>query len=1079
MKDGMSKTARKGAYRVLANNTAEPAKLILRGLKTRLSRHFVEALPGILDFMDDALFDLAERGETNVIQSAYLDAMREIRIRRVGIEIDFRRALEDEIDKKCRRPAATGHRSGVSGQDGGLSLVDEAEMEERLAVTNSAAKMRTLCAESLYALNQRVALLLGHDDAANLTNPFDPITVCESFRIACRDASAEIKIKLILLKLFDRFICAGAPELYGELNRYLIGENILPDLRVDVKRRPHANADAAAEVSAVVAVDAQPYPPAGILNMLHQLLGSGPQAGAATVQTGVIIGLTELQRGGSDQAARTGGGAAGFETGTGNILHTLRNEAIGQGMAMNDAMILDIVAMMFDYILDDHNLPDQMKVLIGRLQLPILKVAMLDRTFFSRKFHPARQLLNRLAEASIGWDKDSDDSNELYGEVVQTVEGILSRFESDTSVFAQFLQTFEAFCEQAADSAGKKAGQAAKLIQRREALAESKPVVAQLLASRLKQDTFPLVHNFLDRYWRSYLVATRARYGQESLEWKVALKTLDGLLWSVAHKGTVADRERMLRILPTLHHNLEIGMQRVAMPEDEQAKFKDIISYYQAGAVGVPVLAAEEQGMQAQTGIVSLGAPLSEENTPTPSVGEVRHSMELDAGIGVVVAGGSMSLADTDSPTLESELRKLREAVQMANHAVHHVAVSREDCRDIGTTMVAARFVDDHVVMANVGDSRCYRLRGAEFVQLTTDHTVRQELVDQGFLSAKEAKESEIRNYVTRAVGVDESVEVDTFVLPVVPGDVFLLCSDGLTDLVDDDVIKTALIHGAGHPATAVAQLIGLANDNGGKDNISAILARVERPFPKLAETNVVTCLSGRLSMTGGTNVGRERTVNEDIAVTDLACGIAILADGMGGSKTGEIASRLAADTVRDVYRNGLAAAGFEQLPPSVNITNPLAAAGLEPPSQVQAEKLEKEMLALIAARPSEDEMIVFDPIAEQMKGIDSDLFEHPDRTEENAGEIAGICERVKNLVIGEWVEYEVDGPPPVRARLTWVSAVTDALVFTNCRGRLVTEVSRRTLVEDVIEGRARILDNAPLFDRAIGGLMFRLKDTG
>ncbi len=1081
MKDGTSKTVHMDAYRVVKNKTAEPAKQILHGLKTRLCRHFVDALPRVLDLMDDVLFDLAEKGETNEVQTTYLDTMREIRIRRAGIETDFQRILEDSIGRKCALGTANGRvgngRQSKGLQDGGLSLVGDSEMEERLAVTNSAEKMRALCAEPLHALNRRVALLLGVGDIECLDNPFDPINVCESFRSACRDATDEIKLKLILLKLFDRFICAGAPELYTDLNRYLVAENILPELRIEIKRHPRALVARGAPEGGGVSADVQPYPPAGILNLLHQFLGSTASAATVVVPASVIAGLTDLQRGGLGDEFDLYANTVDAKGAATNVLHPLRSVELGQGLVANDAMILDIVAMMFDYILGDRNLPDEMKAVIARLQIPILKVAMLDKTFFSRKFHPARRLLNRLAEAAVGWDKGSKGSGEVYDQVVQTVANVQSGFESDVSVFAQVLQSFEAFWEQTADRAGKQAGQAAKQIQRREALAESKSVVAQVVAARLKEDTLPLVYNFIDRYWRAYLVATRARYGQGSPEWKVAVKTLDGLLWSVVKKKDAKERGKMLHILPALRHNLNIGMHRVTMPADEQTKFEEILSFYHARAVEPPSPAAGGQNGPRRSIATRMPTPPSDTKTPCPPTVERGHTMDLDAGIDSQAADSDPSDSGPyQDGRLEAAVRQLCEAVQAANDVVHGIAVSREDCRDMGTTLVAAQFVDDHVVLANVGDSRCYRLRGSDFDQLTTDHSVRQELIEQGFLSQQEAKESQIRNYVTRAVGVDETVEVDSFLLPVLPGDLFLLCSDGLTDLVDDEVIRTALLHDADNPAATVAQLIAMANDNGGPDNISVILAKAERPFPTLAQANVVTCLSGRLSMSAGSDVGRERKVNEDVVATDLANGLALLADGMGGYQSGEVASRLAVDTVRDHCRSGSAAPG--QPARSDDGANPLGEVGLNSPDEVRAGKLEKEMLAMIAARPVVDEEIPMDPIAEQMNDVANGMFGGPTQATELDDQDADIGRAVMNLAIGAWVEYQQDGGDPLRARLTWISAVTDVLVFTDRNGHLVTEVSRRTLVEDVVNGRAHLLEDVPLFDRAMGNLMSRLKET-
>jgi serine/threonine protein phosphatase PrpC len=146
--------------------------------------------------------------------------------------------------------------------------------------------------------------------------------------------------------------------------------------------------------------------------------------------------------------------------------------------------------------------------------------------------------------------------------------------------------------------------------------------------------------------------------------------------------------------------------------------------------------------------------------------------------------------------------------------------------------VVAALFYNDRVSIAHVGDSRLYRLRSGAIEQVTLDHSLLQELVDRGFYSPEEAQRASNKNYVTRALGVEANVEVEVQQHPVSKGDIYLLCSDGLSDMVeDDDLALTVSTFGAN--LNSVAQhLIQLANDNGGKDNISVVMAQVLDSFP-------------------------------------------------------------------------------------------------------------------------------------------------------------------------------------------------------------------------------------------------------
>ena len=173
----------------------------------------------------------------------------------------------------------------------------------------------------------------------------------------------------------------------------------------------------------------------------------------------------------------------------------------------------------------------------------------------------------------------------------------------------------------------------------------------------------------------------------------------------------------------------------------------------------------------------------------------------------------------------------LRDAVYRANKIIFQTAQSQTHCEGMGTTIVACMFYDNKVSVAHVGDSRAYRLRGGAFEQITLDHSLLQELVDRGFYSAEEAQRSTNRNYVTRALGVEPTVEVEVHEHEVLPDDVYLLCSDGLPDMVEDEDIHLTISTFNASLDVVSQQLVELANNHGGRDNVSVMLAQVLESF--------------------------------------------------------------------------------------------------------------------------------------------------------------------------------------------------------------------------------------------------------
>ena len=174
----------------------------------------------------------------------------------------------------------------------------------------------------------------------------------------------------------------------------------------------------------------------------------------------------------------------------------------------------------------------------------------------------------------------------------------------------------------------------------------------------------------------------------------------------------------------------------------------------------------------------------------------------------------------------------LRDAITRANKIIYQTARSQAECEGMGTTVVAALFYDNRISIAHVGDSRLYRQRGSQIAQVTMDHSLLQELVDRGFYSPEEAQRAANKNYVTRALGVEPQVEVEVQEHPVDKGDVYILCSDGLSDMVEDEDIRLTISTFGANLDTVAKQLIQLANENGGRDNVSVVLAQAVEAFP-------------------------------------------------------------------------------------------------------------------------------------------------------------------------------------------------------------------------------------------------------
>ena len=176
--------------------------------------------------------------------------------------------------------------------------------------------------------------------------------------------------------------------------------------------------------------------------------------------------------------------------------------------------------------------------------------------------------------------------------------------------------------------------------------------------------------------------------------------------------------------------------------------------------------------------------------------------------------------------------RIVHNQVLKANASIYQASQSQPQYAGMGTTLVVCLFYDNKVMVAHIGDSRLYLLRGGKFKQVTRDHSLLQEQIDSGLLTAEQAKHAQHKNLVTRALGIEAAVDPEIHEYQVRRGDLFLLCSDGLCDMVDDEDINLTMQALGANLKLAAQQLVQMANDNGGKDNVSVILVRVLREYP-------------------------------------------------------------------------------------------------------------------------------------------------------------------------------------------------------------------------------------------------------
>ncbi len=547
----------------------------------RMSR----SLSGMLDRLEDDLLELAEKAPERDAQNTYLDARTQAREKRPAIEANFRRHFIELFDRRVSGGSAPAASAAATSE---LALVEPEDLEERLAVREMSRKLGAACEGELFALSQRMGFLLERPELDDEANPLSPSMVCAALKDACDQIGAGFKVRLMMLRRLERHAEAELQALYRDVNTDLVERRILPEVRHGVRRSaiPPARAGAAPAAAA----------PADIFGALAQLLGAatpgstgpaaapgfGANAPGQPLDAASASFLTELTR-----MHREAGGGADATDAPVNIVKSIGAAPRRTALGTVDAMTIDIVSMLFDYIFEDRHIATTVKVWLGRLQIPTLKAALLDRNFFSSKAHPARRLIDRLAECAIGLDEANADGSGCIALIESVVHRILADFDTDLAVFESQLARVEGFIDERKRAEAEVVERSARLVEARERAQTARACAEDEVERCLQASPWVprVVREMLEETWVRALAAARSDEGEESASWRMLLGTMEDLAWSVEPKAQPEDRKRLVALLPALLKNLLEGMRRGGMDMAGRSAFLGALVDCHAAAV--------------------------------------------------------------------------------------------------------------------------------------------------------------------------------------------------------------------------------------------------------------------------------------------------------------------------------------------------------------------------------------------------------------------------------------------------------------------------------------------------------------
>ncbi|MBP1127711.1 MULTISPECIES: DUF1631 domain-containing protein [Pseudomonas] len=548
--------------------------VVLLQVRDKAAQQLQRGLQELFDNADDTLFEMADKARSNADHHIFFEAMRDLRLKRKNFERVFMAQLFQAFAHLGQVGSGDPRMVPVVSYESLPGTTGDAR-EKAVALDAMLGRVRHRDGLALGQLTARLNAVLG-TQLAERENPLGPALLCEFFLRAGRSLGVEIRVKLIMLKLFEKYVLSDADLLYGEANQLLVATGVLPELNsVPSRRRAGCVASEPAPPGSLPGTD-QALDESGQQDFaaLQQLLAAVRGSVAPTLEASAEpqpIATRDLLRLLSHLQQYVPEPQAEDDFDLRNQLEQLLTRfSVKSGKSRvvegADEDVINLVALLFEFMLNDPAVPEAFKALIARLQIPMLKVALLDKRLFSCASHPARQLLNEIAASALGWNPCEDYLRDsLYLRIEQAVQCLLNEYVDDPAIFSRLLTQFSTL---RAEERRRR-----ELIEQHTHDAEDGRIradaarqrVADVLNRRLMGKVLPqAVVQFLQQAWSQVLLLASLNHGEQSVQWQAGLRTMDELIWSVSLQQDTEAGRHLVEHLPGLLKALRDGLTSAA-----------------------------------------------------------------------------------------------------------------------------------------------------------------------------------------------------------------------------------------------------------------------------------------------------------------------------------------------------------------------------------------------------------------------------------------------------------------------------------------------------------------------------------
>jgi len=603
---------------------------LVRQIKDNSLSVLLNCIDELFTHCDDLFFDLSSRAASNSEQNLYFESMRELRVKKHGVANRFKHNVNHSFASLVTGKAQTSISTHAepSNRDG-LSLVQNDDLEQEVSISSMTTKARVNSQESIYHLTTRLDYLVHQHKVDENNNPLDPQQLCNDFAQACELFDINIKARIIIYKQFERHVISRFANIYSAANGLLIDAGVLPKITTsvghkagelysnDAKENGPDNTDQEQDVTQSLratneALEAEAIGLAYNLLEISDLFNSIRALGVDTAtlpnyksfsaNPGPVMDshalfdtLSRLQLNAAKPSSTSNRQQIDLRKLVNKILAG-KDPKQPQAVHRSDEDVINLVAMFFDFVLDDPAVPVTIQAQIGRLQIPILKVALKDETFFSNGNHPARKLVNYMAANSIGWeDSAAKDKDAFYNKILSIVQNVNKNYVDSVGVFSDELTELIAFVEKQQHKTSLVEKRTNQSLEGKARTQKAKTVVQEMLFEKLEKQQLPeIISNFLVNEWLQLLMIIHLKDGEDSPQWLDSIQLVDDLVWVCQRQLDVKSIERLEKIKPHLMQRIHEGLSKVANTEDQAknlvAEIERTLSAVQMAGDPVPLV---------------------------------------------------------------------------------------------------------------------------------------------------------------------------------------------------------------------------------------------------------------------------------------------------------------------------------------------------------------------------------------------------------------------------------------------------------------------------------------------------------